>query len=235
MASTYHSSENAIKQLNEAQFFALLRREWSPGQHIGIAAPSGWGKTWLLARIMALRTWSAVYAMKQEDDSIKQFKGFTILDSFRDRLYSQRHVIVWPDTRDMIPELAEYQNLKEGRILLDTVFRERHWNLAIDDLNDACAIGLKGKLASMLRLCRAQKTSIVANYQRPFGIIQEILSQSNWSIASYHKDKRDIVRLAEANGLAPDQALAVNRQLERFDFLVFRPMEEPIIVKRRGT
>jgi hypothetical protein len=184
---------------------------------------------------MAVRSWSVVFAMKQEDESLAQFRGFHIIDSWRKRHYSQRHIVVWPDTRNQNPETSELIKLREGAYLLDSVFRERHWTLGIDDLNDACAIGLKRKLAAMLRLCRSQKTSLVVNYQRPFSIIQEALSQVSWTLASYHKDKRDVVRLAEANGLAPDEALALNRELTRFDCLLFRSMEEPIIIRRRGS
>ena len=219
-------------EISERRFLELLRREWEPGFHIGIAAPTRWGKTWLASRIFRLREWVVVYCMKQEDDTIEQYKDFRILDSWKDRNWKDQHCIVWPYARTL--DEAKEIKYREAKILLDSVFIERNWTLGIDDLNDLCYIGLKGDIGMMLRLCGSQKTSIVVNYQRPFGIIQEALSQTYFTIAGYMKDRRDIDRVAESCGLNPKVLAQMNSRLGRFDAIVTRRMDEPLIVRRKG-
>lgn len=226
MASNYSSND-----ISEQQFLAQMRREWQTGQHVGIAGPTGWGKTYLLGELLKLRQWVAMFTLKQKDRTIgERFPDFHIVDSWKDKKHFHNHVLVWPYERELDKAIAK--KYKEAIYMMDAIFLETAWTYAIDDLNDFIEMGLKRKTAEMLRLSRSNDTSMVYNYQRPFNIVQEALSQATWTLAAYHKDKRDVTRLAEANGLSPDEMKKINSSLKRYDFVVLRSMQEPLIVRR---
>ena len=206
-----------------------MRSNWQPGEHVAIWGKTGSGKTTVCAGLVTQRQYAAVLASKQEDKTLELYHGFEILERWSKRNWHQKHVIVWPYARrgedvDAVFKRASYD-------MMESIYWEKHWTLQIDDAKMMRHLGLMEKVRSLFAHCRSQGSSLVYNDVRPFHTIQEALDQTSYNLMFFQKDRRDVWRLAEANGENPHVLEALNSQLRRYEFLFLPAQGEPVIVR----
>jgi len=202
---------------------------WAQGQHVALWGKTRSGKTYLCTELLAERRYVAALLTKAEDDTFKRFADYSILKSWKERHWNDWHVLVWPYGKSM--EETDQRYRAEAAYLMDQIWYERRWTTLLDDAKKLYALGLVRKIKLMFAHCASEKSTIVFNDQRPFETVQEALSQTTHHLMFHQKDKRDVWRLAQANGENPLVLDAINNQLREYEFVHLPVHGEPAIVR----
>jgi hypothetical protein len=215
--------------MSRSQWLEHFKGIWKPGEHVSIWGPTRSGKTYVCSELANLRKYYALLISKQQDQTFDKYTDFSILKSWKDRHYRDFHVMVWPYGKDMRDTELAYQ--RESAYMMGKVYDEKGWTMQIDDARMMRHLHLTEQVKMMFAHCASQGTSLVYNDQRPFSTIQEALDQTTYNLMFHQKDRRDVWRMAEANGENPFALETLNNQLQRYEFLFIPVYDEVIIVR----
>lgn len=208
------------KRITRARWLALMRSNWHQGEHIAVLGPTGSGKTWVARELVMLRRYVVVLAVKREDATLKQYKGFHITRRWPD-LYGNERVIFWPK----METLADLDK-QRGAIatMLDNVYLAGGWCVDLDDMSYLCEhLGLRTPLVTLLNQGRSSGISAVPICTRPRRVPLEAFNQCTRVMIFRLHDDEEVRRAAQIAGIGYDALLGWLRGLEKYEFLSIGP------------
>jgi hypothetical protein len=229
-----------IERLDWSEVADHLRREWSPGEHFSLVAPTGYGKSHMVMRGLIPR-WTHVITLDVKgDDPIvragagRRVKGFpTRLDLLREETmeHPSYRFRVFPGSLG-----------PAARRSFDDVFRKAWaagakrkpgngaWVLNVDEariLSDK--LKMRDHLETMWIMGRSRGITMVASTQAPRWVPREFYDQASWIAIGRQRDEDVIRRLKEVGGTLGDSAdvrkilPALERSDHRREFLIVGP------------
>jgi DNA helicase HerA-like ATPase len=225
-------------------FLEKFRGIWKPGEHVGIIAPTGAGKTTLAGGLIHhCRNFALALDPKGGDSTLRG--------------------LGWPRLNEWPPPQSVYDDMAEGRPArylvgpvvrsisglasqvavfsraLDGVYEDGGWTVYVDELQvlaDRRFGGLGSQVERLLISARDRGVSVVSSYQRPANVPRTAADQASWLCVSYTRDRDVVDRVAEMvgrpkpeirgalNGLDPYAWLIVGNN-PRLPMMVTRPRE----------
>lgn len=202
---------------------------WRQGQHLVIVGPTGSGKTWLAAELLA--PWRYVLALisKPRDATLtKQFRGWHKVRAFDKIEWHQDHVLLIPDSRRLVAAAAARQTIAQA---LDEAYTAGGWTIFIDELQQ---LSETWKLDTLIRTifvtARSNNVTLVAACQRPRRVPIEALNQATYILSFHLNDEADVERLAEAAGIQRKRLIAINAQLSGRSLMLINNQDQSITI-----
>lgn len=218
-----------METMSYQEYLSLMKREWKPGEHIGIIGPTGSGKTYIARDLLGIRKRAVVIATKSKD---KTLDGYTF-DKYNSWPpdYATRYVLLWKKAK----RLGDY--LQQQALIyntLDDIYRHGSWAIYFDDLYYISeTLRLKRAIQMLYTQVRSQEVSLIASMQRPRWVPLEAVSQTSYLITFQIRDHFDVERAAGGMGIDRKQFAAAIKSLGQYEFLLVRTNQEPIKVLKR--
>lgn len=201
----------------DTEVIPLLRREWEPGEHMSIIAPTGEGKTTVLTSILndVGRKYELAFDPKGGDSTLAslgwrriatvpdppEWWQFYRRNPYRDMAEGRPfRAIVGPVVHTVDDERRLRLNL--GRSL-EKVFNQGGWTVAIDEfqvLADRRLMDLGKPAERLLIAARDKGVSVVMLFQAPRWVPRASQDQSKWNFIGLTRDRDVIARLSEILG-----------------------------------
>lgn len=145
---------------------ANLPIRWRQGEHVGVVGRTGSGKTYLIAKLVAMRQYVTIFRTKPDRN---KFAGFVTVRhaSAMDHWRSER-LLLEPDYK---------LQAREGYGMLERAWRDGGWTIAVDENWYAEQIGLKPYIIRLLTQGRSKDISVIVGMQRPVDISRFALSE----------------------------------------------------------
>jgi ABC-type dipeptide/oligopeptide/nickel transport system ATPase component len=190
---------------------------WKQGEHMAIIGDTGSGKTFLEARLIAMRDYAVVCRTKPDDIKFPGFKtvhSASAMDSL-----DEHRLLLTPKYERQAVEIAE---------ALTKAWEQGHWTIAIDELYYATTmLKLEPYVNRLLTQGRSKRITVITGMQRPAWISRFALSQSTHTFL-FVTEGRDTKTIAQA--LSPRLADVVS-ELRKHEFSYFHRPSRTI---RRG-
>lgn len=236
------SRESELEPLTWDQFLRRMAKQWQPGEHLALVAPTGAGKTTFQMGLTTLRRYCLALDLKGGDRTLSK-TGWPRIDA-------------WPLTREERKHLEEdevYRRLVGGTgrapidfakrtalfdLVLDGVRQDGGWTLIVPDLaalSSAMFGGLRDKVIGLLITARDSGVSVMTDMQRPALVPREAGDQASYLGVAYTRDDDVVQRLAEMMGRNRSEMRGAMRALGdlRYGWLVVsRDPHEPIILTK---
>jgi len=217
-----------MEKISYQEYLAYMKRNWKLGEHIGIIAPTGGGKSWLTRDLVPLHTYSVVIATKAKDKTLDSF-NFTRRTTWPPD-YHEHQILLWKKPKEL-GDFGPQQQLIYTT--MSDIYKYGGWTVYFDDLYYIVnTLGLKRSVQMFYTQVRSQNVSIVANMQRPRLIVLEAISQATYLIVLRTRDKLDIERIAEGTGIDKKELIAANDALAQYEFLLLENGKDPIHVEK---
>lgn len=212
-----------IVEVPWAQFLDAIHAEWEQGQHITGLGRTGGGKTTAMAQILDDRRFVFAFLTKRDDD---------LFPLFRKRGY---HMV--KDTEEIpaienAPKVALHvkpEGLGRGAVTaqaatlrqaLHKIWEQGGWTIYLDEIVTMTdLLKMDVELRAFWKEARSSKISIVAATQRPSRIPLEAYSQARFILLWRTNERRELLRLADMNGVDPEPVRQCVAQLDRFEIL----------------
>lgn len=202
---------------------------WEQGQHIALVGSNGSGKTFLESRLLELgryRSYTIVFRTKSDDVKFPRFR--TIRRALQAELVYNYQTGRAVPAGFLLDPPYERQAL-EGYRVLEKIWQERAWTLAIDELWYATdKLRLGSGIDRLLTQGRSLKISVVVGMQRPSRVSRFSLSECIHLFA-FRCEGRDIQTLAEAFTPRLKEMLPT---LGRYQFAYFNRITNQLTVGR---
>ena len=226
-----------VERIPWSEMDAILRREWKPGQHFGVYAPTGHGKSLLTTRGLLPR-WRYVitFDVKGDDPELARGTGPRVR-SFPTRARLARYELD-EQNPDMHFRLNPGGMGVSARRAFDEAFREvwklgatrkaeGAWTLNLDETRIlADNMKMKEHVQTVLILGRSKGLTVISGSQAARYLPSECYDQPRWFAIGPFRDKRTVDRFAEIGGDI-DKIRAVLPSLEhsktRREFLFLGP------------
>lgn len=246
-----------VEPMDWDDFAPWFSDRWEPGEHVEVEAPTGAGKTTLVARLGELREHVLALDPKGGDPTLAA-TGWPRLSSWPPprRVYDEMEphaelVWGWPPWRQVEPKPQRlivgprisshehYPRLKEVLgAALDGAFDQGSWTVIVDELQiaaDQRLMNLTAKLERNYIAARAQMVSMVGLHQAPRRVPRAAGDQSRWMFVSLTYDADMVDRIAEQAGRPKPEVRGAMRGIgsRRFTWGMFsRDPHDPLIVTR---
>jgi hypothetical protein len=177
--------------------------KWQQGEHVVTVAPTGGGKSTLLARLLPKRESVVVFVTKLYDPVFQQEylrQGYKRIEQWSDARPWDRKLLLWPGRESTLRGTLVKQRVvfKEA---LDRIFHERGWCIVIDEQHYMCAsLGLQTEIAMYLHQGRSAGLTVVNGIQRPAWVPVVTYSGSQHGFIWKTTDAKDASRLANLGG-----------------------------------
>lgn len=218
-----------MKVLSREDFLKEFKSSWLVGEHVTIIGTTGSGKTVLAEDIYNMRCYVVVIATKSEDDSLKGYgKDFHRIKKWPPAFYQEK-VLFWKKPG----VLGDFSDQREAiYAVLSNVYKHGNRTIGLDDVVYLVRqLHLKEELAMMYTQARSQNISLVGNIQRPFWVPLEVCNQATHVLMFGLRDKDDVDRVAESQGITKDDVRSATKELHKYDFAWIRTGVEPVIVR----
>jgi hypothetical protein len=224
------------------EFLPWFADVWQPGEHVGIIAPTGAGKSTFAKGILDSRTYVLVPDAKGGDSTLDGY-GFPRLSKWAGKDAMGRTVADNDEhgrpSRYVIGNAA--RTAREIDTLRDTIARmltDAHemggWTVYLDELQivtDPRHFGLRASVDKMLIAARDRGISVVSSFQAPRWVTPTASQQATWVAVSRTRDTDIVNRLAEILGRPKAEIRGALKGLEKFSWVVVgRDPYEPLRV-----
>lgn len=210
-----------MQTLSRPVFLEKFLPTWQQGQHLTITAPTGSGKTYLVADLLARWRYSIVLATKKQDDTLKRYHGFARREKwYRD--WHEEKIILNPKPANIDDNATQRAVAHEA---MSIVFEQGGWTFVIDDTYYVCD---ELKLTSQLRMLytnvRSNASTIIANLQMPTWVPKQCFSQATYVFLFKIYGTIEIYRVADATSISRQALLAAVNDLDpdKHEFLCIR-------------
>ena len=211
-------------------------REWGrpngkpEPEHVEILGPTGCGKTYLQAHMLADRvrmrhSGVIIVCTKPADGTIRKL-GWPIVSDWKG---VKRHdqVIFWPRTRSIGAAREEF-HAKRIQELLDRLWHPESNNILtfdefayVQNLNT----DIRKTLDMYLREARSSGITLVLMKQRPQGATREMHAETSWKVSFKPSDHQDAERTAELFGRKREWVdILEHLNPEKHEFLIQRKL-----------
>lgn len=222
-----------METLSYEQFLAFMRTNWKLSEHIGVIAPTGSGKSYIVRDLLNMKRHAIVIATKARDKTLDKYikeDGFYRISKWPPEWY-QSHVLFWRKAQHL-GDVREQQIAIYG--LMDDVYQRGGYVLYFDDLYFvAITLNLKSAIQMMYTQVRSNGVSLIASMQRPRWVPLEAVSQATYLLVFRIRDDYDIERTAQGMGLSKGELRAAIQELGEFEFLLLQSGKDPIRIQRR--
>lgn len=187
---------------------------WRQGEHVAVIGDTGTGKTFLMAKLVQLRT--HVIVLRTKPDDIR-FPGFT-KRSHADALnhvYAER-LLIAPDYE---------RQAFEGWWTLEHVWKHGGWCIVIDELWYAeQMLKLQRQVNRLLTQGRSKGITVMVGMQRPAQISRFAISQCT-HVFAFQTEGRDTKTIAEAT---TPRIIPAMESLSSHDFVYYNRRDRTI-------
>jgi hypothetical protein len=210
-----------------------MEGHWKLSEHIGIVAPTGFGKSWIARDLLGMKKYGVVVATKSKDKTLDRYikeDGFVKRDTWPADWY-QTHVVLWKKAK----ELGNYQE-QQALIyfLMNDLYQRGGYVLYFDDLYYVSeTLKLRKPVQMLYTQVRSNGVSLIASMQRPTWVPLEAVSQSTFIICFGIRDRRDIQRVAEGTGQDYRALETIIDSLQQYEFLLIEQGRDILHVGKR--
>lgn len=187
---------------------------WHPGEHACVIGDTGTGKTFLMTRLVRYFPYIVVFKTKDDDrggwkNERRKWPGFTYVRK-ADALNNLRlaHIYLSP---------VYEEQAREGARMLNLVWRQGGWCVAVDEHWYAEKIGLKFGIERLLTQGRSQDITMLMGMQRPVQVSRFALSQATHAFV-FRIENRDAKIVAES---LSDSILPYLERLKKYECVYF--------------
>jgi len=219
--------------------FMAARFPWRQGEHVLVCAPTGYGKSTLIGRILDKRQYVVVIGTKIHDDTYREeflARGFKRVEQWPPPRHVNK-VMFWPYAK--FPTIKENAALYKERITeaLNRIFKQTGWTVVIDEtLYVSNELGLRAEIGTFQHQGRSSKLTNVLGFQRPAHVPLIAYDSASHAFIARSTLADDAKRLADLGG-ADSKELAFNMaRLPKYDYIYVntrRPDLKPVIVNVR--
>ena len=160
---------------------------WRQGEHVSIIGDTGSGKTFLEARLLALRDNVVVCRTKPDDirfDGYKTVRTASAMDSL-----DEHRLLLTPKYERQAVEIAD---------ALTKAWEQGHWTMALDEVYYMTQmLKIEPYINRLLTQGRSKRITVIAGMQRPAWISRFALSQST-HVFLFSTEGRDTKTIAQA-------------------------------------
>lgn len=215
------------------KFIAYMKRTWVLSEHIGLVAPTGLGKTFIVRDLMGLKKHGVVIATKEKDKALDLYvseNGFIKRDNWPPN-WNELHTLLWRKAKEL-------GNFSEQRILvfyvMNDLYKRGGYVLYFDDLYYvAIVLGLKKQVQMMYTQVRSNGVSLIASMQRPTWVPLEAVSQCTYLLVGRIRSDDDVKRAAAGMGQDWRELKFAIGSLEDYEFLLLQDGKDMVHIQKR--
>jgi hypothetical protein len=214
---------------------AVARMDWRPGEHVTLIGPTGRGKTEALTNLMSYRKWGVFLGTKRIDSTqdVLRSMGFHMVSKVKDITpeVHNRYIFKPPFPKNASAPVLKKAHGEQFSQALITLREQTGWTIGVDECRYiAGTLGLRDELEMLWLQGRSEKTTVIANTQRPRYIPLEAYDQATHLFMWQDPDRNNIARVSEMAGLNADQVFAVLPGLPKHDILYINTVTGDIFV-----
>lgn len=221
------------------EFLPWFDSVWEPGQHVGLIAPTGAGKSTFAKGICDLRRYVLVPDAKGGDSTLDGYGYVRMGWPGKDKV---GRIVADNDEHDRPSRFiigSEARTVKEIEKLQATIaamLTDAHemggWTVYLDELQivtDPRHFNLRASVDKMLIAARDRKISVVSSFQAPRWVTPTASQQATWVAVSRTRDTDIVNRLAEILGRPKAEIRGALKGLEKFSWVIVgRDPYEPL-------
>lgn len=215
------------------KFIAYMKRTWILSEHIGLVAPTGLGKTFIVRDLMNLKKHSVVIATKEKDKSLELYvkeDGFVKRDNWPPD-WNESHTLLWRKAKEL-------GNFSEQRILIfyvmNDLYKRGGYVLYFDDLYYvAITLGMRKPVQMMYTQVRSNGVSLISSMQRPTWVPLEAVSQSKYLLVGRIRSDDDIKRTGAGMGQDWRKLKLAIESLKDYEFLLLQDGKDIVHIQKR--
>jgi hypothetical protein len=205
------------------EFLEDFGKEWEPGQHLALIAPTGQGKTTVLVSLLDLRNFVLAFDPKGGDSTLAK-TGYKRLTRWPPKPRDYDHMTEGKPVRYLVgPKVratgdrAILQKVQTDA--LQGLFDDGGWTAAIDELQVAAQkMGHADDIETLLISARDKAISVVSLFQRPANVPRAAFEMATWIFLGLTLDVDTINRLAEIVGRPKYEIRGAVQGLAKVDY-----------------
>lgn len=208
---------------------------WEQGEHVSIIGTTGSGKTYLGLKLLPIRQYSVVFAVKREDSTLSsklRKDGYLRSKAWEPTQWHDKYVI-WPKYDSPDDEVRQYLVFRHA---MREMFLAGHWTLFIDELNYFAGkdsnLGLDKYCRMFWQQGRSLGLSFVTATQRPYNVPKLMYDQPTHLFFFKYTDEYDLKQIGGIGWLSRHIIRETVSTLPRHHFLyIYVPNGEMFISK----
>lgn len=207
-------SNTEVFETNSVEWVEWFKPNWSQGEHVAIIGPTGAGKSRISQKILDIREYVVVLAVKRFDDTLDRFKSgekyghekYHVIKKWPPDAQFKR-VILWVKPESLSDLREQAVKLHSS---LERIYLSGGWCVYFDETGYIAGhLGLATQLGVLLNQGRSSHLSIVCSMTRPHSMVARIppetLNQCRHILVFKYTDEREIKACAEICGISfPD-------------------------------
>jgi hypothetical protein len=213
----------------------VSRMDWRPGEHVTLIGPTGRGKTEAGVKLLNLRKWCVFLGTKRKDstqDALRDmgFRTVAVAHEINPHI-AKRYIFKPPFPKGASAKVLKRDHGEAFSLALVHVREQTGWTTLVDECRYiAGTLGLSDELEMLWLQGRSEKSTIIANTQRPRYIPLEAYDQATHIFMWSDPDRNNITRVSEMAGLNTDLVLTVLPGLPKHDILYLNTVTGDIFV-----
>lgn len=220
------------------EFLAWLAKNWEPGQHMAIIAPTGEGKTTFAVPVLKLRKWVMALDPKGMDDTLSASGFLRIVQlplhrKLRKDIEEGKpvRILIGGSNRTDEEETALVELMKRA---LKEARETGGWTVYADEfqvLADRRMFGLDKAVEKMLITARSAKSSVVTSFQAYAWVPKAAIRQCRFAVIGPTRDYDMIKAIAQGMGRDWKELVLILHQLPKFHWVIIpRDVTAPVIL-----